>query len=40
MYSRPAASDFDDWQTEGWAFKDLDPYFKKVDLPFTFLTKV
>lgn len=40
MYSRPAASDFDEWQTQGWAFKDLEPYFKKVDLPFTFLTKV
>jgi len=41
MYSRPAASDFDDWNTEGWTFKDLEPYFKKVYLKFLFyLTKV
>lgn len=34
MYSRAAASDYDDWKTkygaEGWAFKDLLPYLKKV----------
>ena len=30
MYNRPAASDFDDWNTEGWSFTDLKPLFKKV----------
>ena len=30
MYSRPAASDIDDWNTEGWSFKDMKPLFKKV----------
>ena len=31
MYTRPAASDFDDWNTEGWSFSDLEPHFKKVE---------
>jgi choline dehydrogenase-like flavoprotein len=30
MYARPAASDLDDWNTEGWSFVDLKPFFKKV----------
>ena len=30
MYARPAASDLDDWNTEGWAFENLKPFFKKV----------
>jgi alcohol oxidase len=30
MYSRPAASDIDDWDTEGWSFNDLEPLYKKV----------
>ena len=30
MYTRPAASDFDDWNTKGWSFNDLEPLFKKV----------
>jgi alcohol oxidase len=30
VYTRPAASDYDDWNTEGWTFQDLIPLFKKV----------
>jgi alcohol oxidase len=30
MYNRPAASDLDDWNTDGWSFADLKPLFKKV----------
>ena len=30
MYTRANASDYDDWNTEGWKFKDLKPLFKKV----------
>jgi choline dehydrogenase-like flavoprotein len=29
-YTRPSASDFDDWKMEGWTFKDVKPLFKKV----------
>ncbi|ELU42204.1 alcohol oxidase [Rhizoctonia solani AG-1 IA] len=29
-YTRPSASDFDDWKTEGWATKDLLPLLRKV----------
>ena len=29
-YTRPSASDFDDWKMEGWTFQDLLPLFKKV----------
>jgi len=30
VYTRAAASDYDDWETEGWMFGDLLPLFKKV----------
>jgi alcohol oxidase len=30
MYTRPPATDFDDWQTPGWTGDDVIPYFKKV----------
>jgi choline dehydrogenase-like flavoprotein len=30
MYARPAASDIDDWNTEGWSFNEMEPLFKKV----------
>jgi alcohol oxidase len=30
MYTRASASDYDDWDTEGWTFNDLKPLFKKV----------
>jgi alcohol oxidase len=30
MYSRPLASDFDDWNADGWAAKDMVPLFKNV----------
>jgi alcohol oxidase len=30
QYNRAAASDYDDWNTEGWKFEDLKPLFKKV----------
>ena len=32
MYTRGSASDYDDWNTEGWAFKDLLPLARKVSL--------
>ncbi|KAF8667990.1 GMC oxidoreductase [Rhizoctonia solani] len=31
MYTRPSASDFDDWETEGWATKDLLPLLRKME---------
>lgn len=30
MYSRPAASDIDDWNTPGWSFNEMEPLFKKA----------
>ena len=30
MYTRASASDYDDWNMEGWSFRDLRPLFKKV----------
>ena len=30
MYTRGQSCDYDSWQTEGWDFKSLLPYFKKV----------
>ncbi|QRV99087.1 GMC oxidoreductase [Ceratobasidium sp. AG-Ba] len=30
-YTRPAASDFDDWKTPGWAAKDLIPLLRKIE---------
>lgn len=30
MYTRASASDYDDFQTEGWTTKDLIPVMKKV----------
>ena len=30
MYTRASASDYDDWQTEGWTFDDLKPLLLKV----------
>lgn len=30
MYTRASASDYDDFQTEGWTTKDLMPVMKKV----------
>jgi len=30
QYTRASASEYDDWNTEGWRFKDLKPLFKKV----------
>lgn len=36
MYTRAAASDYDDWETKhgnpGWGSKDLIPLMKKVSL--------
>lgn len=32
IYNRASASDFDDWNTEGWTFKDLKPLLKKVNI--------
>ncbi|CEL53301.1 Alcohol oxidase OS=Candida boidinii GN=AOD1 PE=1 SV=1 [Rhizoctonia solani AG-1 IB] len=31
MYTRPSASDFDDWKTEGWGSKDLLPLLRKME---------
>ncbi|KAL8280693.1 hypothetical protein RQP46_007016 [Phenoliferia psychrophenolica] len=31
MYTRGSASDYDDWNTEGWAFDDLLPLARKVE---------
>ena len=34
MYTRPSASDYDDWETvyknPGWGSKDLIPFLRKV----------
>lgn len=30
MYTRAQACDFDDWKTEGWDYKSMLPYSKKV----------
>ncbi|CAE6486986.1 unnamed protein product [Rhizoctonia solani] len=30
MYARPAASDFDDWNTVGWGSQDLIPLLQKI----------
>jgi choline dehydrogenase-like flavoprotein len=37
MYARPAASDIDDWNTEGWSFEEVEPLYKKVCKPRTAL---
>ena len=31
IYHRCAASDYDAWNLPGWAWKDLEPYFKKAE---------
>lgn len=31
MYTRGSASDYDDWKTEGWAFKDILPLARKME---------
>lgn len=31
MYTRASASDFDDWDQEGWAFEDLLPLARKME---------
>ncbi|CAE6393443.1 unnamed protein product [Rhizoctonia solani] len=31
MYTRPSASDFDDWKTEGWGSKDMLPLLRKME---------
>ncbi|KAJ1301251.1 hypothetical protein OPQ81_003659 [Rhizoctonia solani] len=31
MYTRPSASDFDDWKTEGWGSKELLPLLRKME---------
>ncbi|MCJ1377757.1 hypothetical protein MMC17_000853 [Xylographa soralifera] len=31
MYTRGQSCDYDGWQTEGWDFKSLLPYFKKLE---------
>ncbi|CDK24354.1 unnamed protein product [Kuraishia capsulata CBS 1993] len=31
MYTRGSASDYDDWETEGWTTKDLLPLMKKTE---------
>lgn len=38
MYTRASASDYDDWNTEGWAFNDLKPLLLKVTLPLEVIT--
>jgi alcohol oxidase len=38
MYNRASASDYDDWNVEGWSFDDLKPLLKKVTPPATILT--
>ncbi|CCO36551.1 Alcohol oxidase Short=AOX [Rhizoctonia solani AG-1 IB] len=30
-YTRPSASDFDDWKTEGWGSKDMLPLLRKME---------
>lgn len=43
MYTRPAASDYDDWETvyqnPGWGSKDLIPLLRKVRMKGSCLTK-
>lgn len=31
-YSRPYTYDFESWNTPGWSYEDVLPYFKKVDI--------
>jgi choline dehydrogenase len=31
IYHRCAASDYDEWALQGWAWKDLEPYFRKAE---------
>lgn len=31
MYTRASASDFDDWNTEGWSFNDILPLARKME---------
>jgi alcohol oxidase len=44
MYTRAAASDYDDWETVygnvGWGSKDLIPLLKKVHFPPRFSNEV
>jgi len=37
MYTRASASDYDDWNTEGWTFNDLKPLLLKVDLALSYV---
>lgn len=30
MYTRAQACDYDDWKTEGWDYKSMLPFLKKV----------
>lgn len=30
MYTRGSASDYDDWNQEGWSYKDILPLARKV----------
>jgi choline dehydrogenase-like flavoprotein len=39
MYNRPAASDLNDWNTDGWSFEDLELLYKKVGRMTITLTK-
>jgi alcohol oxidase len=38
MYTRASASDYDDWNTEGWTFNDLKPLLLKVISPLDVIT--
>ena len=38
MYTRASASDYDDWNTEGWTFNDLKPLLLKVILHLIVIT--
>lgn len=31
MYTRPSGTDFDDWNMPNWKFKDVLPFFKKME---------
>lgn len=31
MYTRASASDYDDWETEGWSFNDILPLARKME---------
>ena len=35
MYTRAQGCDYDSWKTEGWDFKSLLPFFKKVGSMFS-----